>query len=41
MAIIDLPVLVGQLPLPPGLAGVSNASRRRTNLAQTVFCRNS
>ncbi|MEE1886350.1 histidine kinase [Pseudomonas carassii] len=40
MAIIDMPVLVGQLPLPPGLAAASSHARRRTNLAQTVFCRN-
>lgn len=41
MAIIDLPVLVGQLPLPPSLAGNPGYPRRRANFASTVFSRSS
>ncbi|TFF40481.1 histidine kinase [Pseudomonas sp. RIT623] len=41
MAIIDLPVLVGQLPLPAGLAASPGYARRRASLAPTVFSRSS
>ncbi|MDH0300184.1 MULTISPECIES: histidine kinase [unclassified Pseudomonas] len=40
MAIIDMPVLVGKLPLPAGLAGSASPAWRRSGLAQSVFCRN-
>ncbi|MDF0734259.1 histidine kinase [Pseudomonas entomophila] len=39
MAIIDAPQLLGQLALPPGLAGEASYPRRRMNFAQTVFSR--
>ncbi|AUF95723.1 response regulator [Pseudomonas shirazensis] len=39
MAIIDLPMVVGQLPLPPGLSPGSGYPRLRRNFAQTVFNR--
>ncbi|QXI36940.1 histidine kinase [Pseudomonas xantholysinigenes] len=41
MAIIDLPVLVAQLPLPAGLVGGAGYARRRTNFGLTVFSRSS
>ena len=39
MAIIDLPMVVGQLPLPPGLSPASGYPGLRRNFAQTVFNR--
>ncbi|MBA6099407.1 MULTISPECIES: response regulator [Pseudomonas] len=39
MAIIDTPVLVGQLPLPDTLAGNRARPRLRANFAHTVFNR--
>lgn len=41
MAIIDLPVVVGQVPLPPGLCAGAPRPRPRMNFAQTVFSRTS
>ncbi|MHC6226517.1 histidine kinase [Pseudomonas sp. X10] len=39
MAIIDVPVVVGQLPLPAQMPCSSSSSRRRVNFGHTVFCR--
>lgn len=39
MAIVDLPVVVGRLPLPAGLSSTSGYPRQRMNFAQTVFSR--
>lgn len=39
MAIIDLPVLIGQVPLPPSLAGRAGHTRQRMNFGPTVFTR--
>lgn len=41
MSIIDLPVVIGQVALPPGLSGHSAYPRQRLNFAQTVFSRSS
>ncbi|MBF8730908.1 MULTISPECIES: histidine kinase [Pseudomonas] len=40
MAIIDLPLVIGQLPLPASLAGKGNPIRHR-NFGHTVFSRSS
>jgi len=39
MAIIDLPMVVGQLPLPASLAGSTGHPARRMNFGHTVFSR--
>ncbi|MDF2490383.1 MAG: hisitidine kinase [Pseudomonas sp.] len=41
MAIIDAPLLVGQVPLPPGLADSLGFAPRRRYLADTRFSRSS
>lgn len=41
MAIIDMPLKVGEIPLPPSLAGGNGYPKRRMNFAQTVFSRSS
>ena len=39
MAIIDGPVLVGKIALPPGVAGSGPPAYQRKNFGQTVFSR--
>ncbi|MFJ2986108.1 MULTISPECIES: histidine kinase [unclassified Pseudomonas] len=39
MAIIDAPILIGKLPMPPGLASAASPLRPRRNFAHTVFSR--
>lgn len=39
MALIDSPLLIGTLALPPGLSGNTAHTRRHRNFGQTVFSR--
>ncbi|MHA6164496.1 histidine kinase [Pseudomonas sichuanensis] len=41
MAIIDLPVVVGQVPLPASLCGAAGYGKQRMNFGQTAFSRSS